>query len=108
MATARWMSGHWCTPPKGAHGRGAGLVVAAVDSSGGTDRAGLGGKGSQGNGWLGARVTWKRGRPGLRSLGSVGGGAGLGNAGHGGGWSSGQRAGSVGNVNRNEAALPFL
>ena len=26
MVTARWMSGHWCTPPKGGHGRGAGLV----------------------------------------------------------------------------------
>ena len=23
MVTTRWMSGHWCTPPKGAHGRGA-------------------------------------------------------------------------------------
>ena len=108
MATARWMSGHWCTPLKGAHGRGAGLVVAAVDLSDGTDRAGLGGKGSQGNGRLGARVTRTRNRPGLRSLSSTDGGAGLGNAGYGGGWSSGQRAGSGGNVNRNEAALPFL
>ena len=108
MVTARWMSGHWCTPPKGAHGSGAGLVVAAVDSSGGTGRAGLGGNGSQGHGWLGARVTRTRDRPGLRSLSSVDGGAGLGNAGHGGGWSSGQRAGSGGNVNRNEAVLSFL
>ena len=26
MDAARWMSGHWCTALKGAHGRGAGLV----------------------------------------------------------------------------------
>ena len=26
MVTARWMTGHWCTPPKGAHRRGASLV----------------------------------------------------------------------------------
>ena len=108
MVTARWMSGHWCAPPKGAHGRGAGLVVAVVDSSGGTGRAGLGGNGSKGNGQLGVRVTRTRGRPGLRLLSSTDGGAGLGNVGHGGGWSSGQRAGSGGNVNRKEAVLLFL
>ena len=85
MVTARWMSGHWCMQPKGAHGRGTGLVVAAVDSSGGTSRAGLDGNGSQSNGRLGARVTRTHGRPGLRSLSSADGGAGLGNARHGGG-----------------------
>ena len=79
-----------------------------MDSSGGTGRAGLGGNGSQGNGWLKTRVTRTRGRPGLRSPSLVVSGAGLSNARHKGGWSSRQRAGSRGIVNRNEVALPFL
>ena len=61
--------------------KGSTLVVAAVGSSGGTDRAGLGENGSQGNG----RAQGKgHTRATAGTGGSADGGAGLWNAGHGG------------------------
>ena len=94
-----------CTTHKGAHSRGSTLVLTVVGLSGGTGRAGLSGNGSHGNG----RAQGKgHTRTTAGTGGSVDGGAGLWNAVRGGGWRSGQRASSGGNVNGNEVALPFL
>ena len=86
-----------CTTLKGAHYRGSALVVAAVGSSGGTGRAGLDGNGSQGNG----RAQGKgHTRAATGTGGSADGGAGL--------WNAGSGGGPGGNVNGNEVSLPFL
>ena len=71
-----------CTALKGGSLQGLGLVVAVVGSSGGTGRFGLGGNGSQGNGQAqGKSHTCAAAGTG----GSADGGAGLWNAGRGGG-----------------------